>query len=36
MGYIIYLEIKFGKKLFPILASTEKKPWERGRVNHDV
>ena len=41
MGYIIksiitYLEAKIGKKLFPMLASREKKAWERDRVSHDV
>ena len=34
--YLVYLEAKIGKNVFPILASREKKPWERGRANHDV
>ena len=29
-------EAKIGKKLFPVLVLREKKPWERGRVNHNV
>ena len=28
------LEAKIKKKLFPILAQREKKPWEQGWVNH--
>ena len=39
MGYIIlvhHLKAEMRKKSFSILALSEKKPWERGRVNHDV
>ena len=31
-----YFNAKIRKKLFLILALRKKKPWELGRVNHDV
>ena len=36
---VIYFGLSRGenwKNVFPILASREKKPWKRGRANHDV